>query len=471
MSGDVMIQEGVDVLSTPNAGWKTRRTAMAAAAVSLVVLFVSLPFAKVQLPAISAFIPIYESALIVNDLITAVLLFGQFVIMRTKAVAVLAGGYLYTALIAAMHMLTFPGLFSPTGLLGAGPQSTAWIYMFWHGGFPLFVIAYALLGHRPQAGTASDRRSVWNTGLVVAVVLGLAGAFTVLATAGSDLLPPIMQANRYTPMMLWVSGTTWGACIVALVVLWRTQTHSTLDIWLMVVLCVWICDVALSVVFNGGRYDLGFYVGRLFGLLAASFVLLVLLVENSFLYSRLAAANNALRRMATTDPLTGVANRRAFERVLEEEGRRALRNQSPLSLLMVDVDFFKRFNDAYGHLEGDACLRAVAEVLSGAVQRSGDHVARYGGEEFAILLPQSDREAATCVGQRLCDRVAALGIPHAHSSVASHITISVGIACYPDGADQAAGAHSMHELIGAADRALYAAKAAGRGRVWLASKS
>jgi diguanylate cyclase (GGDEF)-like protein len=469
MTGDT-IREGVDLLSTPNAGRKTRRTALAAAAVSLAVLFVSLPFARMQLPTISAFVPIYESALIVNDLITAVLLFGQFVIMRSKAVAVLASGYFYTASIASMHMLTFPGLFSPTGLLGAGAQSTAWIYMFWHGGFPLFVIAYALLGRQPATCEATNGRPIWGTGLVVvAAILGLAGAFTALATAGADLLPPIMEADRYTSLMLWVSGSIWGACIIALVVLWRTQSRSTIDIWLMVVLCVWICDVALSVVLNGGRYDLGFYAGRLFGLLAASFVLLVLLVENSFLYSRLAAANSALRQMATTDPLTGVANRRAFEAALDEEWRRALRNRSPLSLLMIDVDFFKRFNDAYGHPEGDGCLRAVARTLADAVHRSGEQVARYGGEEFAILLPQSDGAAAVRVAQRVCDGVAALGIPHAQSSVAPHVTISVGIASFPDISQGSAGQPAMNDLIDAADRALYAAKTAGRGRVSLAS--
>lgn len=459
------MKEGPDYLSTADAGLTTRRSAMAAAAVSLLVLLFALPFAKMPLPPVPAFIPIYESALIVNDLITAVLLFGQFVIMRSKAVAVLASGYLYTAVIAFLHMLTFPGLFSPTGLLGAGPQSTAWIYMFWHGAFPLFVIAYALLKRQPEVSEASGRRPVWSAGLAAAAVVGLAIALALLATLGGDVLPAIMQANRYTPVMFSVAGITWGLCIIALGVLWRTRAQSTMDIWLMVVLCVWICDVALSVVFNGGRYDLGFYAGRLFGLLAASFVLLVLLFENSFLHSRLAAANSALKRMAHADPLTGIANRRAFEIELDKEWRRAHRNQGALSLLMIDVDFFKRFNDTYGHAEGDACLRAVAEVLAGAVRRAGDQVARLGGEEFTILLPQSDEAAAAHVGQRICDAVAALGIPHSQSSVAPHVTISVGVASLPFPLHPPARPSLAKDLVEAADRALYAAKAAGRNRV------
>ncbi|WP_341541455.1 GGDEF domain-containing protein, partial [Klebsiella michiganensis] len=128
----------------------------------------------------------------------------------------------------------------------------------------------------------------------------------------------------------------------------RIRPHSTIDVWLLVVLCVWACDVALSTVFNAGRYDLGFYLGRACGLMAGSFVLLLLLVENSVLHSRLAAAMAELRRVATTDPLTGVANRRSFETGLNQEWRRSARAGTPLALLMIDVDCCKAYNDCYG---------------------------------------------------------------------------------------------------------------------------
>ncbi len=464
MANGTVTEEGLSYFSTANAGLVPRRIALLTAMTSLVVFFITLPFAKTQLPPVPAFIPIYESALIVNDLITAVLLFGQFAIVRSKAMAVLASGYLYTAIIAFLHMLTFPGLFSTTGLLSAGPQSTAWIYMFWHGGFPLFVIAYALFDRASDNVPETNQHPIWSTVLVVVAVAGLAGSLTLLATLGGELLPPIMQANHYTSAMSFVVGTTWVLCLIALAVLWWMQPHSTMNIWLMVVLCVWICDIALSAVFNNGRYDLGFYAGRLFGLLAASFILLLLLFENSFLYSRLAAANNALRKMALADPLTGAANRRAFETALDQEWRRMRRNQSALSILMIDVDHFKQFNDTYGHTQGDVCLRAVAEVLTKTVNRAGDLVARYGGEEFVVLLPQTDEAAAALIGQRLCDAVAALLIPHEKSSVASHVTISVGVASLSN-ISLAARAPSTKDLIEAADRALYVAKMAGRGQI------
>lgn len=431
----------------------------AVALLSLLVFVTAVPFAKLRLQPMPAFIPVYESALVVSDLITAVLLFGQCVISRSRAVGALASGYLYTAATAVLHMLSFPGLFSSTGWLNAGPQSTAWIYMFWHAGFPLFVVAYALLKggkHDRMAGKAVRGRWLF---FIVAAVLCLAGALTALATAGSHLLPQIMQGNGYTPQMFAVVGGAWGLCLLALVVLWRRRRESTIDRWLMVVLCVWICDIALSAVFNAGRYDLGFYVGRIFGLLAASFVLLLLLVENYFLQSRLAAALEELKRLATTDPLTGAANRRAFDAALSAHRQRAAHGLSTLSLLMIDIDHFKSFNDRYGHLEGDRCLTSVAQCLIGTVRHGHDLVARYGGEEFAVLLPDTHASEAASVAQRMCDAVAALAIPNT-GTIAGAVTISVGVAANLDRAG-----NSTEDLIRAADTALYAAKAAGRGRV------
>jgi len=141
-------------LSTLPAGARERRRALAVVAVSAAIFAAAVPFAKAQLAPVWAFIPVYESALVVNDLITAILLFGQFGFLRSRGLLVLASGYLFTALIAVAHALTFPGVFAPTGLLGAGPQSTAWLYIFWHGGFPLFVAAYALLKRKRWAKTA-----------------------------------------------------------------------------------------------------------------------------------------------------------------------------------------------------------------------------------------------------------------------------------------------------------------------------
>jgi len=271
-------------LSTSPATQRERRLALAAVVLSVLVFVAAAPFAKVQLAPLAAFIPTYQSALVVSDLITAVLLFSQFRFLKSRALLVLATGYLFTGLIAACHALTFPGLFAPGGLLGAGPQSTAWLYMFWHAGFPAFVIAYALLkdeGRETRIGIESAAAAA------CAAAIAMAAVFTLVATSGQGALPPIMQGNRYTPAMVVVVSSVWGLSLVALLVLWRRRPHSLLDLWLMVVMCAWLFDIALSAVLNAGRFDLGFYAGRIYGLVAATLVLVVLLLENGALYAQL----------------------------------------------------------------------------------------------------------------------------------------------------------------------------------------
>jgi two-component system, sensor histidine kinase and response regulator len=276
------------VLSMLPADRRERVRALAVVLVSSLVFVALAPFARVPLGRLDAFIPSYQSALAVNDLITAALLFGQFATLRSRALLVLASGYLFTAFMAVAHALTFPGLFSPTGLLGAGPQTTAWLYMFWHAGFPLAVIAYAWL-ERGTEGMSAMRKST-RTAIAgsAACVLAVVCALTLLATAGAAALPAVMAGNGYTDALIVVISTVWLFSLAALLALWRRRPHSVLDLWLMVVLCAWLFDIALSAVLNAGRFDLGFYAGRIYGLMAASFVLLVLLLETGALYARLA---------------------------------------------------------------------------------------------------------------------------------------------------------------------------------------
>jgi len=263
-----------------------RRLAFAVIGVSAIAFGALAPFATRPLAPVPVFIPTYQTALIVADFVTALLLFGQFRFLRLPSLLVLACGYLFTGSIAIAHLLSFPGLFEPTGLLGAGPQTTAWLYMFWHAGFPVCVIAYARLkrAERP-AGHAGAATAIALTSVAAAVA-----AFTLLVTAGQQALPAIMNGNSYTPSMIFVVTSVWGSSLLALLILSWRKSHTVLDLWLMVVMCAWIFDIALAAVLNGGRYDLGFYAGRIYGLLAATFVLVVLLVENGALQARLALA-------------------------------------------------------------------------------------------------------------------------------------------------------------------------------------
>ncbi len=171
---------------------------------------------------------------------------------------------------------------------------------------------------------------------------------------------------------------------------------------------------------------------------------------------------DVLERLALLDGLTGISNRRRFDQTLATEWRRAMRSGDSLGLLMVDVDHFKLYNDHYGHLAGDDCLRAVATCLETTLSRAGDLVARLGGEEFAAVLPRSDLKASQLAGQRLQKAFEKLALPHAASPVAPHITLSMGAAAMcPTNAMQPAA------LVDLADRALYHAKAGGRNRVYV----
>lgn len=170
--------------------------------------------------------------------------------------------------------------------------------------------------------------------------------------------------------------------------------------------------------------------------------------------------SDLLERLAFLDGLTGIANRRQFDELLEREWRRLTRRVSPLSLLMVDIDHFKGLNDHYGHGYGDDCLRRVAGAIAEVARRSGDIAARYGGEEFVVLLPDTGLDGALTVAEKVRSGVEALRLPHASSPVAGHITVSVGVA---GSIPRHRG--SSQELVNLADRALYRAKSSGRNRV------
>jgi diguanylate cyclase (GGDEF)-like protein len=167
-----------------------------------------------------------------------------------------------------------------------------------------------------------------------------------------------------------------------------------------------------------------------------------------------------LENLSTLDGLTGIANRRRLDEFLAQEWLRGRRQQSPLSVCLMDIDFFKRFNNRYGHAAGDDCLRRVALALVGVGRRPADLVARYGGEEFVCVLPETDAAGAALLAEKLRDAVIALEIPHADSTAAEHVTISGGVAtAIPTDESSAA------QLLEAADQMLYQAKKTGRNRI------
>ena len=175
---------------------------------------------------------------------------------------------------------------------------------------------------------------------------------------------------------------------------------------------------------------------------------------------RLKRQSDILRNLAAFDGLTGIPNRRRFDEYLAEQWRQSMVNRTPLSLIMMDIDFFKRYNDRYGHVAGDDCLRQIAKALSDVIARDADLLARYGGEELVCLLPETDAAGAAIIAEQLRQAVLTLGIAHDQSPVASQVTISLGAATMvPD------TSASPSDLVELADAHLYMAKERGRNRL------
>lgn len=187
---------------------------------------------------------------------------------------------------------------------------------------------------------------------------------------------------------------------------------------------------------------------------------LAIALNQSQLYQKLQKANQELERIATLDSLTEIANRRYFDSILEREWQRLQREKQPLSLIFCDVDYFKKYNDTYGHQSGDRCLRQVAQALKKAIKRPGDLVARYGGEEFVIILPNTPLEGAKAIGERLRQAIQALQIAHKASPISPYITLSLGLSSLIPQPET-----SANTLVENADRALYEAKKQGRDRL------
>ena len=213
-------------LSTLPASSRDRTAALVVVGVSSVLFACAVPYAGVPLAPVPAFVASYQSALAINDLITAILLLSQFGVLRSRALLLLASGYLFTASAAIVHALTFPGLFAPTGLLGAGPQTTVWLYMIWHGGFPLLVLGYALLKDRD--GGPKVRVTVGEAILGSVIAVGVAiSVLTWLVTGQHDILPTLLSGGRYTPTMIGVVSAV--LVTMKLAKLCRGSNQSALD--------------------------------------------------------------------------------------------------------------------------------------------------------------------------------------------------------------------------------------------------
>ncbi len=325
------------------------------------------------------------------------------------------------------------------------------------------------------------------------VSYGMGQALLLLAPALSWTAARLFQERKpilwllFAPSTLWLLGSAWfdlsqyglarliaypigGAYTLATALeLWSGQTRQLPSRRFALVLLVFHAGVyfarSLAIPLVGSAATALSAAAEMFlileGLLQTigmAFVLLALATERAE-----QRATSALKEMALSDPLTKLGNRRKFDEALETEFRRAERNQTPLTLLMIDVDQFKTFNDRYGHPQGDDCLRELAKAVDSALQRPGDLAARLGGDELAMILPATDEAGARSVAERLHATVEGLGIAH-EGTASGRVTVSVGAATVVP----PRGSASAEALLRAADQALYAAKHVGGDAIRLA---
>lgn len=300
-----------------------------------VVFVVTGPLSHLRTAPIPAFLPIYVTTMIVTDAITAILLFAQFVILRSRAILVIAIGYSFTALVLVPYLLTFPGLFDATGLID-GPFSTAWFFILWRAGFASFVIGYAL------SKDARPERTAWRfaASATVAISVTIAASLVVTGILLNALairaLPSTvfeeLSSSRLYPY--YVGGPVFVISGIALVVLWSRRT-SLLDLWLMVVMSLFVIEMPLSFWPNPARFSISWYSFRGIDIFASSLVLIVLLYEITNLYVRLLLAINAQRREREARLITGEAVAAAIAHEVRQ----------PLSAMVTSADAGLRFLD------------------------------------------------------------------------------------------------------------------------------
>ena len=406
------------------------------------------PVASHRLIAIPGYMSAFGAFMVVINMLLAALLFSRGVIDAESSAVRLGTTYFFIAVIFVPLMAAFPGGFVAEPLIGTH-VSAVWLWAFWHAGFALGIIRYAL---GREATQASVLRSM-------AGAIGLVILLALVATQGLPFLPAMLADGHtiFTGFGAFVPPAIIAILVIALVLVIRRAPSSRERLWLVVGLVAACFDVWLT--YKGAaRFSVGWYVAKCGSLLTSLSMLISLMYDVTALRHRMLAANAVLLDLAHRDGLTGLPNRRQFDQTILAEWRRAVRERQPISLMMIDVDFFKAYNDRYGHLRGDDCLRQIADTLQGMTRRPADRVARFGGEEFVIILPGTAAPGPTEFAASLHARLRMLAIPH-EGSPFGYVTVSVGLVT------EVPRPGSRYEaVLELADTRLYRAKQRGRNR-------
>jgi diguanylate cyclase (GGDEF)-like protein len=318
-----------------------------------------------------------------------------------------------------------------------------------------------------EPSTTRERSRRWLAPSLVAAGVAVVAVTIGILRAG-NALPAILGPGGFSPLWTRVFPAAFGVLAVCGFATFYVLTHvkKVIHVWLGVGIVASVCDTMVTGVLSSARYSAGWYVGRLEWLIAAGAFLIVLLVHINQIVMALTRGNRVLLQQTMSDSLTGLLNRRAFDAELFNGVRRARANRSVISLLVIDIDDFKAYNDGFGHPAGDIALQSVAGAMLASVARPDDACCRIGGEELAVVLPDTTLDGATAVAERIRRSVANLRIAHSAQSGLVTMTVSIGAASTETDASLSADG-----LFAAADRALYEAKEAGKNRVEVSSAS
>ena len=426
---------------------------LAVCALLVVVTLLASYFGSSQGPVLPAFIPITATIWSLANVLTAFLLLAQFYVNGSLFLGLASAAYALTGLLTWAYLAAYPGVLRVEGLVPDDHSIPVFLWLVWHCTFPLIVIC-AALGDVAFGRIVARRKIQLFTGVIFGGTIAAAVFLAGLVFVYHDLLPRIVTHGQFLPDYKFgfvpvIMALNLLACVVLLA---RRNRFTPLK------MCVAIAtfSAALDAFLNSsaGWYTYAWATGKLVTVFTSSVVLVMILCDIAGVYGRLA-------RVAKIDVLTSLYNRRAFDEHFTLVFNSARRAHAKMSLLVIDVDFFKKFNDSYGHLAGDECLRRVAHAMAESVNRPLDLVARYGGEEFVVVLPETSLAGVFVVAENLRELIAGLDIP-LDTGESTRVTVSIGIGYITD-----AAAFDETILFLAADRGVYEAKDRGRNRVVL----